>query len=131
ISYARKDGDYVYQLARQLRRVGLDIWIDQDIDPGNNWDNTIEQALKDCSKMLLIVSPDSMRSDNVQDEWSYFLEEGKAVYPFIHQETELSFRLRRRQYITATGDLLNDVARIVDTLAGGNPTKLMSLSDEI
>ena len=124
ISYARKDSDYVYTLAKELRRIGLDIWIDQDIDPGDNWDNSIEVALGHCEKMLLIVSPDSMRSDNVQDEWSYFLEEGKAVFPFIHKECEMSFRLRRRQYITGTGDLLNDVARIVDVLAGGNPTKL-------
>lgn len=124
ISYARKDSDFVYTLAKELRRIGLDIWIDQDIDPGDNWDNSIEAALGQCEKMLLIVSPDSMRSDNVQDEWSYFLEEGKAVFPFIYQDCEMSFRLRRRQYITGTGDLLNDVSRIVDVLAGGNPTKL-------
>ncbi len=127
LSYARKDSEYVYRLARQLRRVGLDIWIDQDIEPGMNWDKSIEQALKDCTYMLLIVSPDSMRSENVQDEWSYFLEEGKAVFPFIYKDCEMSFRLRRRQYISTTHDLLNDVARIVDVLAGGNPTKLNSL----
>lgn len=124
ISYSRRDSDYVYLLARELRRIGLDIWIDRNIDPGSNWDNSIEQALKDSAKMLLIVSPDSMRSENVHDEWSYFLEEGKAVFPFIYKECEMSFRLRRRQYITGTGDLLNDIARIVDILAGGNPTKL-------
>lgn len=124
LSYARKDSDYVYTLAKELRRIGLDIWIDQDIDPGANWDNSIEEALGHCEKMLLIVSPDSMRSDNVQDEWSYFLEEGKAVFPFIYKDCEMSFRLRRRQYISGTGDLLNDVARIIDVLAGGNPTKL-------
>lgn len=124
LSYARKDSDYVYTLAKELRRIGLDIWIDQDIDPGANWDNSIEEALGHCEKMLLIVSPDSMRSDNVQDEWSYFLEEGKAVFPFIYKDCEMSFRLRRRQYISGTGDLLNDVARIIDVLAGGNPTKV-------
>lgn len=129
ISYARKDSDYVYTLARELRRIGLDIWIDQDIDPGLNWDNSIESALQTCDKMLLIVSPDSMRSENVQDEWSYFLEEGKAVFPFVYKEGEMSFRLRRRQYIISTNDLLTDVARIVDVLAGGNPTKAI-ITDE-
>lgn len=130
ISYARKDSDYVYTLARELRRVGLDIWIDQDIEPGVNWDNSIELALQSCDKMLLIVSPESMRSENVQDEWSYFLEEGKAVFPFIYKEGEMSFRLRRRQYIISTDDLLNDVARIVDVLAGGNPTTVI-FTDEL
>jgi len=124
ISYSRRNSDYVFTLARELRRIGLDIWIDQNIDPGTSWDESIEQALKDSAKMLLIVSPDSMKSENVHDEWSYFLEEGKPVFPFIYKECDMSFRLRRRQYITGTGDLLNDVARIVDILAGGNPTKL-------
>jgi hypothetical protein len=30
--------------------------------------------------------------------------------------------LRRRQYISSSKDLLADVARIVDVLAGGNPS---------
>jgi serine/threonine protein kinase len=124
ISYARKDNDYVYTLARELRRIGLNIWIDQDISTGANWDKSIEEALKSCDKMLLIVSPASMLSENVQDEWSYFLEEGKAVFPFIYREAEMSFRLRRRQYISSSSDLLADVARIVDVLAGGNPSQI-------
>jgi serine/threonine protein kinase len=128
ISYARKDSDYVYTLARELRRIGLSIWIDQDISTGANWDKSIEDALRICDKMLLIVSPASMLSENVQDEWSYFLEEGKAVFPFIHQETEMSFRLRRRQYISSSKDLLSDVARIVDVLAGGNPSQISAES---
>ncbi len=123
VSYARSDSDYVVRLVTELRRIGLGVWMDRDIPPGANWDQTIEQALGECDKMLLIASPASMLSENVQDEWSFFLEHGKAVYPFMYQDCELSFRLRRRQYIPSTGDLLGDVARIVDVLAGGNPMK--------
>jgi serine/threonine protein kinase len=124
ISYARKDQDYVHGLARQLRNIGIDIWIDQDISPGANWDHHIETALALCDKMLLILSPAAVASENVHDEWSYFLEHGKAVYPFVYQPCEMSFRLRRRQFMTSTGDTLNDVAKIVDILAGGIPTSL-------
>ena len=60
----------------------------------------------------------------------YFLEEGKPVFPFIYEACEMSFRLRRRQYITSSSDLLSDVAQIVDVLAGGNPTKLNTFVDE-
>lgn len=124
ISYARKDQDYVHGLARQLRNIGVDIWIDQDISPGANWDHRIETALASCDKMLLILSPAAVASENVHDEWSYFLEHSKAVYPFIYQPCDMSFRLRRRQFITSTGDTLNDIAKIVDILAGGIPTSL-------
>jgi len=126
LSYARNDSEYVHKLAKELQRVGVHIWIDQDIEPGENWDEAIEKALNSCDKMLLIVSPSSVKSENVQDEWSYFLEEGKALYQFIYEKTSLPFRLRRRQYTTSTGDLMNDVARIVELLSGGTPTKLLA-----
>ncbi len=131
VSYARNDSDYVVRLVSELRRIGLGVWMDRDIPPGANWDKTIEEALSECDRMLLIASPASMLSENVQDEWSYFLEHGKAVYPFMYQDCELSFRLRRRQYIPSTGDLLGDVARIVDVLAGGNPMKFSSVPDAV
>lgn len=122
ISYARADKEYVYTLAREMRQVGLNLWIDQDIAPGANWDSSIESALATSDMLLLIASPASMASNNVQDEWSYYLDEDKPVYTFIYEECDLSFRLRRRQYVTSTGDLLNDIAKIVDMLAGGTPS---------
>jgi serine/threonine protein kinase len=124
ISYARVDKEFVYSVANELRQAGIQLWIDQDIAPGANWDSSVEAALRECDMLLLIASPASMASNNVQDEWSYFLDKQKPVYTFIYQQCDLSFRLRRRQYITGTGDLLNDVAKIVDMLAGGTTTNL-------
>jgi serine/threonine protein kinase len=123
ISYAHKDQDYVHRLAKQLRSVGVDLWIDQDIAPGVNWDKQIEEALNACDQMLLVFSPAALISENVHDEWSYFLERGKAVHIYIHETCELPFRLRRRQYFLSKGDLLADVSQIVDVLAGGNPNR--------
>src|SRR5690606_33329346 len=85
ISYARKDSEYVHNLTKELRRIGLDIWIDQDIEPGSNWDEAIENALNDCDMMLLITTEASMSSEYVTHEWSYFMGGGKPVYPFIPQ----------------------------------------------
>ncbi|MEO1286254.1 MAG: TIR domain-containing protein [Chloroflexota bacterium] len=127
ISYARKDRDYVYSLAQDMRRVGLDIWIDQDIEPGSNWDDAIEGALNDCDIMLLITTDASMSSEYVTHEWSYFMGGGKPVYPFIPSEpipSNIHPRLQRIQHVVGTDDMLNNVARIVDVLAGGTPTKL-------
>jgi serine/threonine protein kinase len=119
ISYARKEREYVHALAQRLRSIGIKLWTDQDIQPGANWDRSVEEALKDTECMLVIMSPTAVQSENVQDEWSYFLEEGKPVYPFIYQSCELPLRLRRRQHIKSTGDMLTDISRIVDVLAGG------------
>ena len=127
ISYARKDSEYVHNLAEELRRIGLDIWIDQDIQPGANWDEAIENGLNACDMMLLITTETSMSSEYVTHEWSYVMGGGKPVYPFIPHTPipdNIHARLKRVQYIVGTGDLLNDVAKIVDMLAGGTPNRV-------
>lgn len=117
LSYAREESAYVHDLARRLRSVGVKIWVDTDIQPGASWDRSIEEALKSTSSMLVIASRASVESEAVRDEWGYFLDHGKAVYPVIYEACELPLRLRRRQYIEIERDMLIDVARIVAALA--------------
>jgi hypothetical protein len=121
LSYARADHVYAHALAGELRRVGVDLWLDRDIRPGTNWDRSVEDALERCRTMLVVMSPAAVPSENVRDEWSYFLERGKVVHPFVYQACDLPFRLRRRQYLVSTGDLLNDIARVVNMLSSERP----------
>jgi len=102
-SYARSDSDFALKLARDLRKAGADVWLDQlDIKSGSRWDLTIEIALKESSKMLVILSPDSVSSNNVMDEVSFALEEGKTVIPVLFRSCDIPFRLRRLQHADFT-----------------------------
>jgi hypothetical protein len=104
-SYARSDSDFVLKLAKDLRQAGADVWLDQlDIKSGSRWDLTIENALKDSTKMLVILSPDSVLSNNVMDEVSFALEEGKTVIPVLFKSCDIPFRLRRLQFADFTKD---------------------------
>lgn len=99
-SYARADSDFALRLATDLRSAGIKLWIDQlDICPGARWDQAVEGALKSCSGVLVILSPASVRSNNVLDEVSFALEENKRVVPVRRDECEIPFRLKRLQYI--------------------------------
>lgn len=118
VSYARADHAYAHALAAELRRVGVDLWLDRDIRPGTNWDRSVEDALGRCRTMLVLMSPAAAASESVRDEWSYFLEQDRDVHPFIYQACDMPLRLRRRQYAISTGDLLNDIARVVNMLSG-------------
>lgn len=117
LSYAREETAYVHDLARRLRGIGIKLWLDQDIQPGTNWDRSVEEALRKSSCMLVIMSRAAVESESVTDEWSYFLDHGKAVYPMIYEPCELPLRLRRRQHITRSHDLLSDMSRIIGVLA--------------
>jgi len=102
-SYARKDGDFVLRLARELRASGVDLWVDQlDIRGGQRWDRTVEEALRACPGMIVVLSPESLASDNVMDEVSYALEERKLLIPILFRPCEVPFRLRRVHYVDFT-----------------------------
>jgi CheY-like chemotaxis protein len=104
-SYARREGAFALRLASDLRNAGLKVWIDQlDILPGEHWDQSIESALKNCPAFLIILSPQSVQSQNVMDEVNYALVEAKKIIPIMHEACDPPFRLRRLQYIDFTMD---------------------------
>ena len=101
ISYSRQDEEFAQQIATDLDRLGASIWLDvDDIPPGVNWSSAIQQGLDTCDTLLLIISPDSMESSNVMDEWQYFRDESKPIIPVMHRSTaNIHFQLRRIQYV--------------------------------
>jgi hypothetical protein len=74
LSYAPADEAFAKALSSQLTRRGLSVWTaDEEILPGDNvWLRTGE-ALKKSKAMIVLVSPDSMRSSNVRREIEYAL----------------------------------------------------------
>lgn len=117
ISYSRKDGQFILQLAKDLRDAGADIWLDQlDIEPGTHWDLSVEKALQDCPNTILVMSPDSVNSNNVMDEFSYAIGSDKRVIPIMLKKCDVPFRLKRVQYIDFTDEYDKALARLVDVL---------------
>jgi hypothetical protein len=114
-SYSREDSDFALRLAQDLKAAGANVWIDQlDIQPGQEWDNAIEAAVAQSPRMLLILSPASVKSRNVRNEISFALDENKIIIPVLYQDCAVPLQLRRVQYI----DLRTDYSRGIDVLLG-------------
>jgi TIR domain len=104
-SYARSDAPFVLKVANGLRAERRRVWVDQlDIAKGARWDEEVENALKSCSCLMVVLSPTSVKSQNVLDEVSYALDEKRTVLPILLQAVSIPFRLKRLQYIDFTGD---------------------------
>lgn len=100
LSYAREDGQFALNLAKDLRAAGSNLWVDQlDIRFGDPWDSAVEEALDACGGMLLILSPEAVASDNVKAEVNYAFEEKKRIVMVVVRDCKIPFRLRRLQYI--------------------------------
>ncbi|MBN1201918.1 MAG: SUMF1/EgtB/PvdO family nonheme iron enzyme [Anaerolineae bacterium] len=118
ISYKRDDSDdFVRWLAAGLRAAGVHTWVDvEDIDPGENWDVAVERGLDACDAMIAVLTPGAVKSRNVRDEWSFFLDEDKPVYPVMLQKCRVPYRLRRVQHIDFSRDPDGALADLLDAL---------------
>ena len=117
ISYARANSVFALKLTGDLRAMSVDVWLDQlDIPAGDQWDNSVEFALKKCPCILCILSPAAVDSQNVMDEISFGIEKKKKIVPVLYQKCEVPFRLRRRQHIDFTVDYNSALNRLRTTL---------------
>lgn len=122
ISYARADGPFALRLATDLRAAAVDVWLDQlDIQPGDTWDQAVEQALKRCDTLLVVLTPRSVASRSVMDEVSYAIEENKRILPVLLENCELPFRLRRLQHTTFTNEYDAALRRLLASFASREP----------
>jgi hypothetical protein len=124
ISYCRDDQEFALRLAQDLKAAGAAVWLDQlDIKPGSSWDNAVEDALLAAHQMLVILTPTSVRSENVRDEISYALKQGKVVIPVLYMECVIPLRLERKQHIDFRADYARGLATLLDQLHVDKPNQ--------
>jgi hypothetical protein len=101
ISYARKDESFVRNLADNLASMSIDSWVDvNDIPAGEKWSSAIQQALNVCTVTIVVISPHSMDSENVEDEWHFFQDKKKPIIPILIEKTNnIHYQLSRKQHI--------------------------------
>ena len=79
LSYSVEDGQIARALASRLTDAGLEIWDPAEaLFPGDNAALRIGHALEESDAMVVLISPNSMKSESVRQELEYAL--GSARY---------------------------------------------------
>jgi hypothetical protein len=74
ISHAHTDEPLVKKVAAALEDAGLEVWDDtREIMPGDNWANKVTQALQESEAMVVLLTPDALRSNWVRRDIEYAL----------------------------------------------------------
>ncbi len=95
ISYSRKDSEQAEQLAELLGSAGLACWIDKSgIELSTSWSKEIVQAIDACKAFIVLLSPNSVESNNVVKEVSLAAEQKKKILPLDLEPVALSEDLR-------------------------------------
>ena len=63
LSYSSADAQWVCTLKDTLQSRGIRVWMDQnEIRPGDLFAEALNQGIESCSCVLLVISPDAIRS---------------------------------------------------------------------
>lgn len=84
ISYSKKDIDFARHLRKLLQQANFSVWMDEnEIDPGEDWWETIEQNIKAASAVVVVMSPNSRDSRWVKRELLAAENYHKTIFPIL------------------------------------------------
>ena len=121
LCYNRADRGFALALARSLMERGIPVWVDcWKISGGDDWDDAIEQALQDCTHLIVVMSPDSMKSREVKGEFMSAIHDKKKVVPVMYRSCRPHRRLQLRQHIDFESRPENDADAIFELVKALN-----------
>lgn len=110
ISYSKQNKEYARKLADHLISQGFNVWIDDEIEPSDEWWKKIVRAVRECVAFLVIMTPEAGTSRWVEREVMLADELGKPMFPILLKgdlhASELWALFIGKQYEDARGDKL-------------------------
>ena len=117
ISYSNLDLEFAMNLVKDLKKEATKTWIDKlDIKPGEPWDASIQAALTSASRLIVILSPSAVGSNNVMDEVSFALNNKKIIIPVLIRECVIPLRLVRLHFVNCIDDYTTGLSSLLIAL---------------
>ena len=103
ISYKTEERELAFKVRDRIQAWGHTTWLDVDrLQAGTYWANHIDRALKTCRACVGIVTPLSLGSRYVTNEWDVAIMKGKTFLPLMFEPTEPHYKYIDIQYIDFT-----------------------------
>jgi formylglycine-generating enzyme required for sulfatase activity len=104
VSYSRKDLTFIERLAADLKKYQFKVWYDlSNLEGGSRWYKAIEQAIKDSQYVMVLLSPDAIASEWVNDEVAFARTHKKKIIPLYYRPCELGLVYVSLNYIDVQG----------------------------
>lgn len=104
LSHTSIDKPFVEKLAADLRRLGIESWVDKyEIKVGESIFWRVEEGLKESEYFAIVLSPESLKSEWVKSEisaaWDKKMMIGKnAILPLLYRDCEIPVLLKSLKY---------------------------------
>lgn len=132
LSYRKKDRKYAQELMRLIHKNDfcrdIAIWYDEFLVPGENFNNSIEDALKKSDLFALVVTPNLINETNyvMTTEYPMAMQENKLVLPAEIIETDKKLLKEMYKGIPNCTDVHDDAALTESLL---NAVKAMAINE--
>lgn len=122
LSHTRIDKPFVEKLARDLQRLGVNVWFDKwEIKVGDSITWKIEQGLRENDYLAIVLSPEALQSEWVKSEISaawvrQMLSRKVVVLPILYRDCNIPLFLADRRYADFMEDYETGLAHLADAL---------------
>ncbi len=79
VAYAVADTALAEKLANDLQKVGVAVWLHEHEPDGVKWAGGVHPALKQCARMLVLLSPAIHEDALLETAWRYFRDKRKPI----------------------------------------------------
>lgn len=91
LSHATADAGQVALVAKQIEALGIDVYLaEHDPQPGTSIARKVEEALKQSSAVVVLITSASVNSAYVQQEVGLARAHGKVIVPIIEKGVDRS-----------------------------------------
>src|SRR5574341_63795 len=95
VSYSRRDQEIVDSFVGMMESAGISVWIDREkIQAGRLWRTQIVQAIDTCDGFVLLLSTNSVTSDNVRTEIDLAHDSGRSIFVILLEPVKLPAEMR-------------------------------------
>lgn len=106
LSHVPEDGELARCLNAELRRAGHEVWdSEQELVPGDNYALKTGQALREATALVVLLSPEAVRSEQVRREIDFALTspryEGRLLPVLVQPTEQVPWILRKLGLIRA------------------------------
>jgi tetratricopeptide (TPR) repeat protein len=104
ISHVEENTQTALEIARGLEGAGYTTWTyERDSCPGPDYLDQVERAIDESQAVIVLISPDALGSQQVEDEVKWAREQGKHLVPILEGISWSEFQSRRPRWRMALG----------------------------
>ena len=117
INYTEADSAIAEQLADDLKKLGIAAWLHEPDAGAVNWAGGVHPALKECNRMVYVLSPAMLGDGESESAWRFFREKRKPIVIAQIDSADPPDDIRRSPRFDLAGDYKMAFRQMIQVLS--------------